>query len=92
MHVPVMAAESMELLAIRPDGIYLDATAGLGGHTAMIAERLTTGIVIANGASDVVAREIVGYETAAVSRTYSHIDMATLRGAIDKLPDLMSGD
>jgi hypothetical protein len=28
------------------------------------------------GASDVVAREIVGYETAAVSRTYSHIDMA----------------
>jgi len=44
------------------------------------------------GASDVVAREIVGYETAAVSRTYSQIDMATLRGSIDKLPDLMSGD
>ena len=39
-----------------------------------------------------MAREIVGYETAAVSRTYSHIDMAILRGAIDKLPDLMSGD
>ncbi len=38
-----------------------------------------------------MAREIVGYETAAVSRTYSHIDMAILRGAIDKLPDLMSG-
>ena len=44
------------------------------------------------GASDVVPREIVGYETAAVSRTYSHIDTATLRGSIDKLPDLMSGD
>jgi hypothetical protein len=27
-------------------------------------------------------------ETAAVSRTYSHIDTATLRTAIDKMPDL----
>ena len=38
----------MEFLAIRPDGIYVDATTGLGGHTALIAQRLTTGLVIAN--------------------------------------------
>jgi len=48
MHVSVMPAEVLEHLAIRPDGIYLDATAGMGGHTALIAERLTTGMVIAN--------------------------------------------
>ena len=48
MHFPVMAAESIELLAVRPEGIYVDATAGLGGHTALIAQRLTTGLVIAN--------------------------------------------
>jgi 16S rRNA (cytosine1402-N4)-methyltransferase len=48
MHVPVMLGEALEYLAIRPDGIYLDATAGLGGHTAAVAERLTTGFVIAN--------------------------------------------
>jgi 16S rRNA (cytosine1402-N4)-methyltransferase len=43
-----MPEESLTLLAVRPDGIYCDATAGLGGHTALIAEKLTTGKVIAN--------------------------------------------
>ncbi len=47
-HYPVMAAEALEHLAIRPDGIYIDATTGLGGHTGQIAARLATGLVIAN--------------------------------------------
>lgn len=47
-HYPVMAAEALEHLAIRPDGIYVDATTGLGGHTGQIARRLTSGLVIAN--------------------------------------------
>src|SRR5579871_2341291 len=48
MHFSVMAGEALEHLAVRPDGVYLDATAGLGGHTALIAQRLKTGMVIAN--------------------------------------------
>jgi len=43
-----MVGECLEYLAVRPDGIYLDATAGLGGHTAAIAKRLRSGLVIAN--------------------------------------------
>lgn len=42
-HVSVLLAECIEGLAIRPDGIYLDGTAGGAGHSKEIAKRLTTG-------------------------------------------------
>lgn len=39
-HVPVLFHESLDLLAIKPDGIYVDCTLGGAGHSAAIAERL----------------------------------------------------
>ena len=47
MHTPVLAAEVMEWLRIRPEGTYVDATAGTGGHALEIARRLTTGRLVA---------------------------------------------
>jgi len=43
-----MLGECLDYLALRPDGIFLDATAGLGGHSGAIAARLTSGFVFAN--------------------------------------------
>jgi 16S rRNA (cytosine1402-N4)-methyltransferase len=45
-HVPVMLNEVLEWLRVKPDGIYVDATIGAGGHSAAIAERLTSGRLI----------------------------------------------
>jgi 16S rRNA (cytosine1402-N4)-methyltransferase len=64
MHFAVMAAEAIDWLAVRPTGTYLEATAGLGGHTAEIARRLTTGRVIAND-RDAESLEMARRNTAA---------------------------
>lgn len=39
-HAPVLGPEAMDALAIRPEGIYVDATFGRGGHSRMLLERL----------------------------------------------------
>ncbi len=41
-HIPVLFDECMEALAIKPDGIYVDCTAGGGGHSEGILERLSS--------------------------------------------------
>ena len=46
-HRSVLLEECIQSLAIRPDGIYVDGTAGGGGHSYAIASHLTTGSLIA---------------------------------------------
>ena len=46
-HIPVLSGPLLELLNVSPEGVYLDCTLGLGGHTGLIARQLTTGFVIA---------------------------------------------
>ena len=61
-----MQRESLEHLAIRPDGIYVDMTAGLGGHTKAIAQRLNSGFVIGCDRDaeslDMARGNVAGYE------------------------------
>ncbi len=42
-HIPVMLYEAVDGLNITPDGIYVDGTAGGGGHSAEILSRLENG-------------------------------------------------
>ena len=40
-HIPVLLEESLELLDIKPDGVYVDLTFGGGGHSSHIVQRLS---------------------------------------------------
>ena len=42
-HVPVLLRQTVEALSVKPDGVYVDGTAGGGGHSAAILERLGAG-------------------------------------------------
>lgn len=46
-HTSVLLHECIEALNIRPDGVYVDGTAGGAGHSSEIAKHLTTGRLIA---------------------------------------------
>lgn len=46
-HSSVMLDECIDNLKLRPDGIYVDATVGMGGHSIEIASRLISGRLIA---------------------------------------------
>jgi 16S rRNA (cytosine1402-N4)-methyltransferase len=61
-HTPVLLNEVLEWLQVKPDGIYVDATAGAGGHSEAIAGRLSSGRLISldrDGQALQIARERV---------------------------------
>lgn len=55
-HISVLLGPALDYLAIRPGGIYVDATFGGGGHSRAILERIGPGRLIALDA-DPLARE-----------------------------------
>ena len=42
-HIPVMLMESLENLNIKNNGIYVDGTLGLGGHSEEILKKIDSG-------------------------------------------------
>ena len=57
-HIPVLFNESIEALDIKPDGLYADCTAGGGGHSNEILDRLS-----ANGRLVAIDRDPEAIET-----------------------------
>lgn len=81
MHQSVLLTESLEYLAIRPDGIYVDATFGAGGHTRAILDRLSVGRLISIDADPQAierSREIVH-----PSFTFVQANFSELRRVLD---------
>lgn len=58
-HVPVLLAESVNALKIKPNGTYLDLTFGGGGHSKEILKNLSDGVLIAFDADDDVLNNLI---------------------------------
>ncbi len=66
LHTPVLVEQVLRWLRIRPEGTYIDATVGTGGHALEIARRLTTGRLIGidrdSRALDIARERLRDYE------------------------------
>jgi 16S rRNA (cytosine1402-N4)-methyltransferase len=84
-HFPVLLEESLRYLAVKPDGIYVDLTAGLGGHAGAIAGQLDTGFLVACD-RDAESLEMARRNTRAHSGRirFHHGAFSTLSGALEE--------
>ncbi|MCD8006598.1 MAG: 16S rRNA (cytosine(1402)-N(4))-methyltransferase RsmH [Oscillospiraceae bacterium] len=77
-HIPVLLDECIEGLNIKPDGIYVDGTAGGAGHSRAIAKKLTTGMLIAIDrdpeAVEVARERLFGLNATVVEGTFGNVD------------------
>ena len=83
-HISVLLEETIESLNIKPDGIYIDGTAGGAGHSCQIAKRLTTGRLIAlDRDPDAVA--VAKERLSAYNATVVQCNFADMKNAANEL-------
>ena len=77
-HISVLLDETIDGLKINPEGIYVDGTAGGAGHSFQIAQRLTTGRLIAidrdPDAIKAATERLYGYSATVVQGNFSNVD------------------
>lgn len=93
-HVPVLLDETIEGLDVKPDGIYLDCTAGGGGHSLEIAKRLSHGgrLIALDRDPDAVAeasKRLEGYNAVVYRRNYSELDKVIKELRIDGVDGIL---
>ena len=65
-----------------------DARRTSGGLSFHCLRHTATSLLKNAGVSDVVAREIIGHDSEAISRVYTHIEAKTLKNAVATMPDV----
>ena len=85
-HYSVLLNEAIENLNIKEDGIYVDATLGLGGHSSKILEKLTTGHLYAFD-EDKMAIDYADKRLAKINTNYTIIksNFVNLKAKLEEL-------
>ena len=92
-HISVLLNQTVDSLNIKPDGIYVDGTAGGAGHSCEIAARLTTGKLYAfdrdPDAVEVATKRLKDYNAEVINENYFNFD-SVLRGkGIERIDGLL---
>lgn len=83
-HISVLAEESIRLLEIKPNGIYVDGTLGGGGHSELICERLSAEGRLIGIDRDETALRAAGERLARFGETVKtvHANYADIKGVL----------
>lgn len=83
-HKSVLLDECIEALNVKPDGIYVDCTAGGGGHSSRILQQLTNGLLV-DIDKDAEALAACKERLGAQNVKYIHSDFKNLSSVLDDL-------
>lgn len=92
-HISVLLYETVDSLNIKPDGIYVDGTAGGAGHSTEIAKRLNGGRLIALDrdpeAVAVATERLKDYPATVVQSNFKDMDKALKELGIERVDGIM---
>ena len=92
-HISVLLDETIDSLNIKPDGIYVDGTAGGAGHSSEIAKRLKNGRLIAldqdPDAIKVATERLKPYNATVIQSNFSDMDKVLKDLNINKVDGIL---
>lgn len=84
-HKSVLLGECIEALNVKPDGIYVDCTAGGGGHSAEILKRLSPRGMLIDIDKDIEALTVCKQRLGDNNVKYVHSDFKNIANILDEL-------
>ncbi|MBQ3546853.1 MAG: 16S rRNA (cytosine(1402)-N(4))-methyltransferase RsmH [Clostridia bacterium] len=92
-HISVLLSETIDSLCIKPDGIYIDGTAGGAGHSKEIAKRLKNGLLLAldqdPDAVKIATERLQGLPARVIKSNFADMDKVAAQEGIDKVDGIL---
>ena len=92
-HYSVLLSETINALSIKPDGIYVDGTAGGAGHSKEIAKRLTSGMLYAldqdPDAVKVASERLKGLPAKVIKSNFKNMGQVLLNEGVQKVDGIL---
>ena len=92
-HISVLLSETIDSLCIKPDGIYIDGTAGGAGHSKEIAKRLKSGLLLAldqdPDAVKIATERLKGLPAKVIKSNFADMDKVVKDEGITKVDGIL---